>query len=34
MGIGCLRDENWNKDQGEVLGVKRLNVLSTCQEIW
>jgi hypothetical protein len=34
MGMRCLRDENWNKDYGVVPCVKRLNVLSTCREIW
>jgi hypothetical protein len=34
MGIGCLQDGNWNKDQGVVPCVKRLNVLSIYREIW
>jgi hypothetical protein len=34
MGIDCLRDKNLNKDYGVVPWVKRLNVLSTCREIW
>jgi hypothetical protein len=34
MGMRCLRDGNWNKDQGVVPCVKRLNVLNTCREIW
>jgi hypothetical protein len=34
MGIRCLQDENWNKDQGVVPCVKRLNVLNICREIW